>query len=134
MSQNLLRGRPIGMKNKRTVEGEEYAVGILVQDDEDILQATTEKGIVETDRHERAMRDPVYRVLRAQARNGVGTMPGQLPPAVFASLSDRAFGKVMDKLKLSAGRPLATETDEELRTRLDSLQRALGPAAVEEVA
>lgn len=136
---NLLRGRAIGMKNKRTVEGESYAKDILVQDDEDILvtreveEVTGKDGEtklvtrdVEIDRHERAVKDPVYRALRRQARLGVGTMPGQLPPAVFNALNDRAFGKVQDKVKVTGGRPLANESEDELRSRLKDLSETLG--------
>lgn len=123
---NLLRGRAIGTKNKRTLEGEDFAKDILCQDDEELLEETTEDGRkVEIDRHERAVKDPVYRALRAQARCGVGTMPGQLPPAVFNALNDRAFGKVADKVKLATGRPLANETDEQLAARLAELQTLL---------
>jgi hypothetical protein len=128
---NLIPGRV--SRNKRTLEGEDYARDILVQDDDDLLEVRDdETGKTHTlDRHERASRDPVYRALRAQARIGVGSLPGQLPPAVFASLADRAFGKVLDKLKVSGGRPLAAETDEELRDRLKSLESALGPEKAE---
>ena len=129
---NLLTGGRTGHKNKRTLEGEDYAKDILVQDDEDILVTTVQDEVtlkdgsvsvvsndVEMDRHPKAVADPVYRALRRQARQGVGNVPGQLPPTVFASLADRAFGKVVDRIKLnSGGRPLASESDEQLRERL----------------
>lgn len=139
-SLNLLRGRPVGSKNKRTLEGADYALGIVAQDDEDILVTSEQHEVpekdgttrvvsveVEVDRHERAVKDPVYRVLRRQMRNGVGTQPGQLPPAVFNALHERVFGKVQDKVRVTGGRPLANETDDELRARLEGLAAVLGP-------
>ena len=137
----LPKGRVPGAKNKRTVEGEAYALGILVQDDEDILTTTVTEDIpgkdgetkvvtreVEVDRHDRAVFDPVFRALRRQARNGVGGLPGQLPPAVFTALTDRAFGKVVDKREILGGRPLANVSDEELRARMSELASSLTPA------
>lgn len=123
---NLLRGRVFGTRNKRTLEGEDFAKDILSQSDDDILVETTDDGKeVEIDRHPRAVSDPVYRALRRQARAGVGTMPGQLPPAVFNALNDRAFGKVADKVKVAGGRPLVNESDDELQARLTNLATAL---------
>ena len=118
---NLLKGNPSGTPRRRkAVEGEDYARDILVQDDEDILVTKVDEvGEVEMDRHAKAVADPVYRALRRQARAGVGNIPGQLPPAVFSSLADRAFGKVMDRVKINAGgRPFAAETEEQLHERL----------------
>lgn len=140
-TDGLLKGRPVGSKNRRKVEGEDYARDILMQDDDDILVTTVTDEVpgkdgetkvvsreVEMDRHERAVSDPVFRALRRQARLGVGGLPGQLPPAVFTALSDRAFGKVVDKREILGGRPLANVSDEELRARMSELASSLTPA------
>ncbi len=124
-TSGLLRGRA-GVKNKRTQEGEDYARLVLFQDVEDIVVERTEGGDeVIIDRNQKALEDPVLRELRAQMRSGVGTMPGQLPPAVYNALMDRACGKVVERVKLGGGRPYAGETEEQLQERLDKLQAAL---------
>jgi len=120
-------GRPPGSKNKRTLEGETYAQDILVQDEAELVR-DPETGRVLRDIHPRALADPVFRGLRAQARAGVGNVSGCLPPAALVSFADRAWGKVTDKIKMqqSTARAFAGETDEELAVRAASLAKDLG--------
>lgn len=118
-----------GKKSKRTVEGEEYARAVLQQSDDDILVEIGEDGKeIEIDRHPAAVENPVMRALRRQARNGVGTAPGQLPPATFNALRDSAFGKPKDAAKPISGRPLANESVEKLQERLAGLSAVLAQA------
>ena len=122
-------GRPRGAKNKRTLEGETYAQDILVQDESELVR-DPETGQVLRDVHPRALADPVFRGLRAQARAGVGNVSGCLPPAALVSFADRAWGKVTDKVKLqqSSARAFSGDTDEELAARAAALAKELGMA------
>ena len=119
-------GRPKGAKNKRTLEGQSYAHDILQQDEADLVR--DESGNVVKDNHPLALTNPGYRMLRAQYRAGVGNTEGKLPPNVFVALNDRAFGKVVDRVKLEKSRAKAFEgqTDEELGVRAAELAKALG--------
>ena len=119
-------GRTKGVKNKRTEEGMDYARDIIVQEESDLVR--NEDGDVIRDNHPLALVNPVYRVLRAQARVGVGNTEGKLPPNVLVALADRGWGKVTDRVKLEAGRAKAYEgaTDEELAVKAALLSKALG--------
>ncbi len=120
-------GRPKGAKNKRTLEGQDYARDILVQDDEHLVMS--EDGLtVLKDNHPLALTNPVYRRLRAQAREGVGNTEGKMPPNVLVALADRTWGKVVDRVKLEKSRAKAYEgsTDAELAARAAALAEALG--------
>lgn len=107
-------GRPKGSKNKRTIAGEVYALDVLVQDETEL--ARDEEGRIKEDLHPRAQTNPVLRQLRAQARNGVGSQLGLLPPNVLLELANRGWGKVLDRVKLDVAKAKAFEamTDEEL--------------------
>ena len=126
MPQPNGRGRPKGVKNKRTEEGQDYARDLLLQDETDLVR--DEDGEVIADNHPLALVNPVYRVLRAQARVGVGNTEGKLPPNVLVALADRSWGKVVDRVKLEKSRAKAFEgsTDEELALRAAELSKALG--------
>jgi len=119
-------GRPKGSLNKRTVEGQDYARDILAQDQSHLVLGAD--GTVTKDRHPRALVDPVFRRLREQARQGLGNKDGALPPPAFVSLADRAWGKVIDKVKLqtSTAKAFEGETDSELAARAAALATELG--------
>ena len=119
-------GRPKGAKNKRTLEGQNYAHDILQQDEADLER--DKSGNVVKDNHPLAITNPAYRMLRAQFRAGVGNTEGKLPPNVFVALTDRTFGKVVDRVKMEKSRAKAYEgaTDEELGKRAAELAEALG--------
>ena len=118
-AEQKARGIPRGT---RKADGEAYARAVLEQSEEEVLVTTGADGEpVVCDRNPRAVDNLVIRQLRLQARNGVGTRPDQLPPAVFTHLQDRAYGKTVDKLKVGDGkRPLASASEDELKERLRS--------------
>ncbi len=126
MPQPKGTGRPKGAKNKRTLEGQDYARDLLFQDEDDLVR--DEDGNVVKDNHPLAITNPVYRVLRAQARVGVGNTEGKLPPNVLVALADRTWGKVVDRVKMEKSRAKAYEgsTDEELALRAAELSKTLG--------
>lgn len=104
-------GRPAGTKNKRTIDG-----GILARD---ILEQTAADVEVEDP-------NPVKERLKRQAREGVGPGVGQLPASVFVHLCDRAYGKVVDYVKLKVGgKAYENETTEALAKRAELLAAAL---------
>jgi hypothetical protein len=106
--------------SRRTEAGREYARLIL---DQTVADEVTQHP------------NPVLRRLQEQARAGVSSMPGCLPPQVFIHLMDRLHGKVVDKVKLAVGGARAYDhyTNEELAARADALSRALrgAPALLE---
>ncbi len=127
MPQPKGTGRPKGVKNKRTLEGQDYAHDILFQDDEH-LEWNDDHTKILKDHHPLALTNPVYRKLRAQAREGVGNTEGKLPPNVLVALADRTWGKVVDRVKMEKSRAKAYEgqTDEELGARAAALAKSLG--------
>lgn len=105
------RGRPPGVKNKRTVAGAGYAEGILVQTADDLV-------------HEDP--NPVRQRLKVQARNGVGSGEDQLPAGVFTHLADRAWGKVLDRAKVTIGaKPYEGEDTDALAKRAEAIAALL---------
>lgn len=103
------KGRPKGARNKTTEQGRATARSIIEQLDGDIDGASP---------------NPVVRQLRAQLREGVGPSPNQLPAAAFNALMDRAYGKVIDRVKLGvASRPYENESDEDLAQRAEALRQ-----------
>lgn len=124
MAYNRNVGRPAGGSNRRTEEGREYARLILVQRDADLV-SSPDGVVVDAS----AIGNPVVRRLRQQAREGVGSQPGLLPPNVFIHLCDRLYGKVVDRVKLalSGQRPFEALSDEELAERAALTARALNP-------
>lgn len=104
-------GRDPGSVTKRKIEGAEWAKEILEQKWEEVDEVDP---------------NPVRQRLKEQAREGVGNQPGQMPPPVFVHLMERAWGKVIDKVKMqTGGRPYESLSDEELAARLRALQSAL---------
>jgi hypothetical protein len=126
-------GRPKGSKNKRTLEGESYSKEILVQDEADLVR--DDSGHVMADKHPEALSNPVFRRLRAQAREGLGNKDGMLPPASFVQIADRAWGKVVDRVKLQtkAAKAYEGETDEDLAKRAADLAEAIGMSVDEDL-
>lgn len=120
-------GRPAGSSNKRTEEGREFARAVLLQDDAD-LTAGPAFGDKEFDT--RATSNPVLRRLRSQARAGVGSADGLLPPNVFVHLCDRLYGKVLDRIRLGIGskRPYSELSDAELAEKARLTATALEAA------
>jgi hypothetical protein len=103
------KGRPKGAKNKTTEQGRANARSVIEQLDSD---------------DDRCITNPVVRKLREQLREGVGPSPNQMPAAAFNALMDRAYGKVIDRVKLGVGaRPFEGESDEDLAARADALRR-----------
>jgi len=104
----------------------DYARDLIVQEESDLVR--NEDGDVIADNHPMALSNPVYRVLRAQARVGVGNTEGKLPPNVLVALADRGWGKVVDRMKMETSRAKAFEgqTDEELAHKAAELSKALG--------
>ena len=98
------KGRKKGVRNKTTEQGRATARSILEQLD---------KGT-----------NLVVRKLQEQLREGVGPSPNQMPAAAFNALMDRAYGKVIDRVKLGvASRPFEGETDEDLAERAEALRQ-----------
>lgn len=120
-------GRPRGSADRRTVEGGSFARDVLMQDEKD-LRRDEASGEVAYDRHPEAIRNPVLRRLRAQARLGLGNKDGMLPPSVFLSIADRSWGKVSDKILVQndTAKAFAEETDEDLARRAAELAGELG--------
>ncbi len=81
-------GRIAGSKNKRTIDGGILARDILEQGPGDL---------------EAEDPNPVKQKLKEQARAGVGSQEGLLPAQVFVSLCDRAYGKPVDRIKMTTG-------------------------------
>lgn len=108
-----MSGRLPGSSNKRTDEGRAFARAVLLQDDVEMMVIAGAPVDVA------AGANPVLRRLREQARMGVGTQEGCLPPNVFVHLADRLYGKVMDRVKLALGgkRPYEELTDAQLAER-----------------
>jgi len=106
-------GRRKGVLNKTTKDGRLFARSVLEQVD----------GEAESVR----LYGPVARILRRQIREGVGPSPTQMPSATFNALMDRAYGKVVDRMKLdvAAKRPYEGETDDELASRAEKLSLRL---------
>ena len=96
------RGRPKGSLNKATQAGRSFALAIV--EDEDFRAK-----------------------LAAQAKEGVGSSPIQLPPTFAITLMYYAYGKPVDRVAVSAlgALPYQDESDEELAARADELARKL---------
>ncbi len=107
----VLRGRKRGSLNKTTEAGRAFARRVLEDEGEDI------------DR----IKNPVLRMLKFQIRNGVGPAPTQMPASAFNALMDRAYGKVVDRAKLTVGaaRPYEDESEEELASRAEELAKKI---------
>ncbi len=83
-------GRVPGTKNKRTIDGTILARDILEQGPGDL---------------EAEDPNPVKQRLKVQARAGVGSQEGLLPAQVFVALCDRAYGKPVDRVKMTGAGP-----------------------------
>lgn len=118
--------------------GKAFATGVLIQDDDeldvklerlvaskDTPRELIEQACAEVMRDPR-LRNPVFRRLRSQARAGVGSEPDQLPSSTFASLCDRAWGKVKETLGIEVEDTTYRDlTDEQLRARAVELAQKL---------
>ena len=95
-------GRKKGSLNKATTAGRAFAQAIV--EDEDFREK-----------------------LLAQAKEGVGSSPIQLPPTFAITLLYYAYGKPVDRVALGAlgELPYQDESDEELAARADELARKL---------
>ena len=71
--------------------------------------------------------NPVVRRLQSQARAGVGSAEGYLPPSAFTHLMDRLYGKVIDRMKLipPASKEYQEMSDAELAARAEQLAVAI---------
>ena len=69
--------------------------------------------------------NPVVQRWMEQARAGIGEKDGGLPAAFVIHLLDRAYGKVVDRVKLSTGKSYEGEDDSALLKRLETLKKAL---------
>lgn len=105
--------RTAGVQNKRTVDGQKYARDILEQTAADL---------------EAEDPNPVKERLKVQAREGVGTGVGQLPAPVFVHLCDRAYGKVVDRTKITVTSRHKGASVEELEERASKVAEALRAA------
>lgn len=123
--------------NKDRDTGRQFAADILIQDEDELdvrLEALVERqapreeleaAVAEVMRDPR-LRNPVFRRLRSQARRGVGSEPDQLPSSTFASLCDRAWGKVKETLGIEVEDNTYKDlTDEQLRNRAAELAQKL---------
>lgn len=121
------------MARKLREGGREFALLIIEQKSEDFRKMEEETYTGETrevlvDMNADALRNPVLRAMRAQARNGVGNSGDQLPATTINALLDRAYGKVADRVKMEdvTKRPYGEMSDEELAIELAKASRELG--------